>query len=61
MKESHQHLGITEKEWKAMLADFKKALDKFMVRGQEQKELFAIVDGTKKDIVLSASEAGTKR
>lgn len=61
MKESHQHLGITEKEWKAMLADFKKVLDKFKVPGQEQKELFAIVDGTKKDIVLSASETGTKR
>ena len=53
MKESHQHLNITEKEWQAMLADFKKVLDKFKVPEQEQKELFAIVESTKKDIVIS--------
>lgn len=54
MKESHQHLNITEKEWQAMGADFKKVLDKFKVPEQEQKELFAIVETTKKDIVFSA-------
>ena len=53
MKESHQHLNITEKEWQAMGADFKKVLDKFKVPEQEQKELFAIVESTKKDIVIS--------
>ena len=53
MKESHQHLNITEKEWQAMEADFKKVLDKFKVPEQEQKELFAIVATTKKDIVIS--------
>ena len=53
MKESHQHLNITEKEWQAMEADFKKVLDKFKVPEQEQKELFAIVGSTKKDIVIS--------
>ncbi len=52
MKESHQHLNITEKEWQAMRADFKKVLDKFQVPEQEQEELFAIVESTKKDIVL---------
>ena len=53
MKESHQHLDITEKEWQAMGADFKKVLDKFKVPDQEQNELFAIVESTKKDIVIS--------
>ena len=53
MKESHQHLNITEKEWQAMGADFKKVLDKFKVPEQEQKELIAIVETTKKDIVIS--------
>ena len=53
MKESHQHLNITEKEWQAMGADFKKVQNKFKVPEQEQKELFAIVDSTKKDIVIS--------
>ncbi len=53
MKESHQHLNITEREWQAMAADFKKVLDKFKVPEQEQKELFTIVESTKKDIVNS--------
>jgi hemoglobin len=53
MKESHQHLNINEKEWQAMGADFKKVLDKFKVPEQEQKELFAIVETTKRDIVIS--------
>jgi hemoglobin len=52
MKESHQHLNINEKEWKAMLDDFKKTLDKQKVPEREQKELIAIVEGTKKDIVV---------
>ena len=56
MKESHQHLNITEREWQAMLADFKKVLDKFKVPGQEQNELIAIVESTKKDIVLVSAE-----
>jgi hemoglobin len=56
MKEAHQHLNITEKEWKAMLADFKKALDKYKVPEREQKELIAIVEGTKKDIVIAKGE-----
>jgi hemoglobin len=56
MKESHQHLNITEKEWQAMLADFKKVLDKFKVPEQEQNELITIVESTKKDIVLVSAE-----
>lgn len=56
MKESHQHLNITEKEWQAMLVDFKKVLDKFKVSEQEQKELVAIAESTKKDIVLVSAE-----
>lgn len=53
MKESHAHLKITESEWKAMAADFKKTLDKFEAPDREQKELFAIVETTKSDIVMS--------
>ncbi len=52
MKDAHSHLNITEKEWQAMAADFKKSLDKFGVPEPEQKELFAIVESTKKDIVV---------
>lgn len=51
MKSSHAHLNITEKEWDAMVADFRTTLDKFKVPAREQKELIAIIGTTKKDIV----------
>jgi hemoglobin len=35
-----------------MSEEFKKTLDKFQVPEKEQKELFAIVESTKKDIVM---------
>ncbi len=53
MKDSHAHLNITETEWQAMSADFKKTLDKFEVPEREQGELFAIIESTKPDIVIS--------
>ncbi len=54
MKEAHKNLNITEKEWRAMVSDFQKSLDKFKVPAAEQKELFAIVESTKADIVVMA-------
>jgi hemoglobin len=52
MKVAHQHLNITEKEWQAMVADFRKTLAQFKVPAKEQEELIAIVGSTKKDIVV---------
>ena len=52
MKESHTHMNITENEWQVMRDEFKKTLDKFQVPEKEQKELFDIVESTKKDIVM---------
>lgn len=52
MRDSHEHLDITEPEWQAFLADFQASLDKFSVPAAEQQELFVIVDSTKADIVL---------
>jgi hemoglobin len=54
MKDSHRHLNITEKEWAAMVADFKKSLSKFKVPEKEQGDLVSIVESTKGDIVMSA-------
>ena len=51
MKASHQHLNISEGEWQAMAADFKKTLDHFKVPAAEQQELFAIVESVKPQIV----------
>jgi hemoglobin len=55
MKDSHAHLHITEKQWDAMVADFKVTLNKFKVPPKEQDELIAIVATTKPDIVMSAA------
>lgn len=52
MKESHAHLNISEKEWQVMLADFRRTLNHYGVPAKEQGELMAIVDSTKKDIVV---------
>lgn len=54
MKEAHLHLYITEQEWEAMVADFKKTLDKFKVPEKEQGELFGAVGAAKADIVVAA-------
>jgi hemoglobin len=51
MKESHVRLNINEAQWNAMVADFRKTLDKFRVPTREQEELVTIVGSTKKDIV----------
>jgi len=53
MKDAHKHLNITEKEWQAMVADFRKTLDKFAVPKKEQGELISIVESTKADIVVA--------
>lgn len=52
MYDSHAHLEITEGEWAAFLEDFQASLDKFEVPQTEQRELFAIVQSTKADIVM---------
>jgi hemoglobin len=52
MKESHVHLNIGEKEWQAMLSDFRRVLNNYAVSAKEQQELIAIVESTKKDIVV---------
>ncbi len=53
MKTSHAHLNIREKEWEAMVADFRKTLDAFKVPAAEQSELIGIVGSTKADIVVA--------
>jgi hemoglobin len=55
MKTSHAHLNIKEGEWNAMVADFRKTLDKFNVPAGEQAELITIVGSTKPEIVVGAA------
>ena len=58
MKESHQHLNISQAEWDAMVVDFKATLNKFKVPQREQQELITIVGSTRNDIVRSSSSVG---
>jgi len=60
MKESHARLNITEKEWTAMVADFRKTLDDFKVPAAEQEELVKIVESTRGDIVVGAKAMGQR-
>ena len=55
MKAAHEQLNISEREWQAMVADFRITLDKFKVPQKEQQELIAIVGTTKGDIVKVGS------
>lgn len=57
MQAAHAHLNISEKEWQAMLVDFRGTLDKFSVPAAEQSELVAIVNSTKADIVTVRAPA----
>jgi hemoglobin len=51
MHDSHAHLDITEPEWQAFMQDLRDCFAKFNIPAQEQSELVAIVESTKKDIV----------
>ena len=51
MRDSHAHLDITPTEWEAFLDDFQQTLTRFGVPQAEQRELFAIVESTRPDIV----------
>jgi hemoglobin len=51
MKDSHQHLNITQAQWDAMVVDFRATLNKFKVPQKEQQELITIVESTRTDIV----------
>jgi hemoglobin len=57
MADSHAHLKITAGEWEAFLDDFQQTLDKFVVPAEEQAELKAIVNSTRRDIVVSPDAA----
>ncbi len=53
MHDSHVHLDIAEAEWQAFMHDLRACFAKFAIPAQEQAELIAIVESTKKDIVIA--------
>src|SRR5437016_8939629 len=52
MRDSHQHLNITPKEWEAFMDDLQQSLDRFNVPSAEQTELKAIVKSTYGNTVI---------
>jgi hemoglobin len=53
MGESHKHLMITESEWRSFMDDFRQTLDACKVRQPEQQELIALLERSKREIVVS--------
>jgi len=51
LKTSHAGLGITESEWEANMRYMAEALDKYKIPLKERKEVLAIVERMKRDIV----------
>jgi len=51
MLDSHSHLDITAEEWEAFLDDLRQTFDNFGVPERERRELIAIVQSTRADIV----------
>jgi hemoglobin len=57
MRDSHRELFISAGEWDAFMDDFHQTLAKFGVPERERRELDAIVESTKDDIVTPAARA----
>jgi hemoglobin len=55
IKEAHKDFYITDKEWQALMVDFRASLAKFKVPSAEQKELIDIVESTKADMVTASA------
>lgn len=53
MRDSHIHLNINAREWSAFLDDLQQTFIHFGIPDREQQELFAIVDSTRPEIVIS--------
>ena len=51
MKSTHAGMGISNPEFDAVIGDLKASLDKLQIATQEQKELLAIIESTRPQIV----------
>ena len=60
MKEAHQHLKVSEKEWQELMAIFHDSMNSFRVPEKEQKEIMGIIESTKGDIVVPSPKTAAK-
>jgi len=56
MPESHDHLNINDRQWRAMMAELEAVLYKFNVADPERTEVLELV-GTLRDQIVTASAA----
>ena len=57
VKEAHQHLQVTEKEWQELISIFRESMTNFKVPPKEQAEVITIIESTKGDVVIPAKAA----
>lgn len=53
MKDAHQHLLVTEKEWNELIMIFHDSMNSFKVPQKEQNEILGIIESTKGDILAA--------
>ena len=53
MKDAHQHLLVTEKEWNELKTIFRDSMNSFKVPQKEQNEILGIIESTKGDILAA--------
>jgi len=51
IKSAHANMHISNPEFDAAMGDLKATLDKLQIANQEQKELLAVVESTREQIV----------
>jgi len=53
MKDAHQHLLVSEKEWNELKTIFRDSMNSFKVPQKEQNEILGIIESTKGDILAA--------
>jgi hemoglobin len=61
LREAHQHLRISQREWQELIAIFRDSMDSFNVPQKEQNEVIAIIESTKGDIIAPPAGAAAHR
>ena len=53
LKDAHQHLLVTEKEWNELKTIFRDSMNSFKVPQKEQDEILGIIESTKGDVLAA--------
>ena len=53
LKDAHQHLRVTEKEWQELIKIFQDSMNSFNLPQKEQNEILGIIESTKGDVLAA--------